>query len=65
MLSYGRMVDSKGLKGFPVWSNWPIVPEIVPGIAFRRFAVSFGECLNDNIATVLMAFEKTRSRDEL
>jgi len=42
MLSYGRMIDSKGLKGFPVWSNWPIVPGIVPGISSRPFPALFG-----------------------
>jgi len=31
MLSYGRMVDSKGLMES---ADWPIVPESVPEIAF-------------------------------
>ena len=48
-LSYGRMVNSKGLIVWTNCTNWPIVPQIVPGISFRRFRASFGDLLPDNI----------------
>ena len=60
-LSYGRMIDSKGLTDSTVSSNWPTVPEIVPEIAFRCFTASLGDCVTDNIPTFLMTAEKTLS----
>ncbi len=47
MLSYGRAVDSKGLTKSADCSNWPTVPEIVPGISSRRFPASFGDRVTD------------------
>ncbi len=61
MLSYGRMIDSKGLMERADCSNWSTVPEIVPGISSRRFAASLGDCVTDNIPTSLMTSEKTLS----
>ncbi len=50
MLSYGRIVDSKGLKKSADCSNWPTVAEIVPEIRSRWFAASLGnrETVNTN-----------------
>ena len=43
VLSYGRMLDSKGLMEFQDCSNGPTLPDIVPGISSRRFQGSFGD----------------------
>ncbi len=50
-LNYGRAVDSKGLMGGSICTNWPIVPEIVPGIPCRSFASSFGDRVTDNTSS--------------
>ncbi len=42
VLSYGRIIGSKGLMERADCSNWSTVPKIVPGISSRRFAAFLG-----------------------
>ena len=47
-LSYGRIVDSKGLTDYSVWGNRPTVPKTMPEIESTRFAVSPRDLVTDN-----------------